>query len=457
MRKLYRGENCSSIFLKALQKAQSKIQDHISNHTKELNMTATDEEEFIAAKKCWLCMEDLKEDKVRDHDHLTGKFRGAAHAVCNLRYSLPSKIPILFHNLKNFDSHIIVNALTAENVKKVQIIPSSIEKFLAFFLDNFIFLDSYAFLASSLDNLSQMITEEERNIYLRQIFAESDLLLVNRKGVLPYDYIDDFAKYNDKKLPPIEKFYNALKDCNISEAEYASAEEIWNHFKCSDLGDYQDIYVKIDVCLLAAVFENFRKMAISEFKLDPCHFFSAPGLSWNAMLKKSRVVLDLITDVDMLLMLEKGIRGGITSCSKRYAKANNPRLPDYNPSQTSNYIAYLDVNNLYGYALSQDLPISDFEWVKKPIDDILQQKDANFGYIVEVDLIYPEEIHDDHNDYPLAPDTMTITDGQLGRYQTEVLEILKEGGYTRPKVKKLIACFLPKQLCTSYRKFEVLS
>ena len=131
-----------------------------------------------------------------------------------------------------------------------------------------------------------------------------------------------------------------------------------------NLGDYHDLYVPSDTLLLADVFENFRNMCIKVHELDPAHFLSAPGLAWQASLKKTNVKLELLADVDMLLMVEKGIRGGICHAIYRYAKANNKYMKNYNNDKEESFLQYLDDSNLYGWAMSQKLPVSGFKWKK---------------------------------------------------------------------------------------------
>ena len=138
----------------------------------------------------------------------------------------------------------------------------------------------------------------------------------------------------------------------ISEEQYDRALEMWRRYDCKTLKDYHDLYLTLDVTLLADVFENFRNMALREYKLDPAHSWTVPGFAWNCALKMSKTELELITDPEMFLFFENSIRGGISTISHRYAKANNKCTPDL-PSQ---FLIYLDANNLYGYALSQPFP-----------------------------------------------------------------------------------------------------
>ena len=232
-------------------------------------------------------------------------------------------------------------------------------------------------------------------------------------------------KLKETKLPPKEAFYSKLNDKEISDEDYQHASNVWNTFNCQTLQDYHVIYLKSDVLLLADVFENFRKKCLINYKLDPCHYYTAPGLAWDACLKETKQELHLLTDYDMLMMFEKGIRGGITHISKRYAEANNKYMKNFDETKPSTFIQYLDANNLYGYAMSQKLPTHGCKWIDVDVTKVkklLKKKDTKKGYIFEVDLEYPPSLWKEHNDYPLAPDRIKLD-----------------------KVEKLVSSFLPKK------------
>ena len=197
---------------------------------------------------------------------------------------------------------------------------------------------------------------------------------------------------------------------------------MWAEFNCKNLGDYHDLYLKIDVILLTDVFQTFRKTCLASYKLDPLHYYIAPGLSWDALLKYTKSDLELLTDIDMHLFIEKGMRGGISMVSKRYAKANNPHVADYNPDKEANYIIYYDPNNLYGGAMSRSLPYSGFKWLTKNKDGKFGKRKEGRGRIFEVDIEYPKHLHKLHNDYPLAPEKLTVKEEWLSPYQTDLLE-----------------------------------
>ena len=158
----------------------------------------------------------------------------------------------------------------------------------------------------------------------------------------------DLIKLSETQLPPKEAFYSKLDEEDISEDDYKHAIKVWNTFNCKTIRDYHDLYLKTDVLLLADVFENFRKTCLEHYQLDPAYYYTSPHLAWHACLKTTGQQLELLHDYDMLMMFERGIRGGMTHISKRYAEANNPYMTTYDPQKSTKYIQYLDANNLYG-------------------------------------------------------------------------------------------------------------
>ena len=260
--------------------------------------------------------------------------------------------------------------------------------------------------------------------YTTEIFEGGELDLMVRKGVYPYDFMDSFDKFNEQ-LPPKEEFYSIMNDKHILDEDYKHAQNVWKTFNLNNMGDYHNLYLSSDVLLLTDVFENFRKTCLEYYKLDPCHYFTSPGLSWDAMLKMTDIKLELMTYVDMFQFIEKGLRGGISYIANRYGKANNKYMKEYDEKAPSKYIMYLDANNLYGWAMSQNLPTGGFRWVKQEhidkIDLAKYKEDSKNGLILEVDLEYPEELHDLHNDYPLAAEKIKVND-MLSKYCKNISE-----------------------------------
>ena len=247
-------------------------------------------------------------------------------------------------------------------------------------------------------------------------FCDNDLnkfILLLRKGVYPYEYMDNWERFDETSLPDKESFYSCLNMENIDDIDYRHGNNVFKKFKLKNLGEYHDLYVQSDTLLLADVFENFRNMRIKVYELDPVHFLSLPGLAWQACLKKANVKLELFIDYDMLLIVEEGIRGGICHSIHRYAKANNKNMKNYDKNKESSYIQYLDANNLYGWKMSQKLPVNGFKWindVSKINEKFIKNydEDSDKGYILEVDVKYPRKLHDLHSDLPFLPKRMKI-------------------------------------------------
>ena len=235
--------------------------------------------------------------------------------------------------------------------------------------------------------------------------------LMTRKGVYPYEFMDGFEKF-EKRLPKQTSFFSRLNQEKVSDEDFAHAQRVWKEFDCKNMGEFHDLYLLSDVLLLADVMESFRKLCEKHYELDPAHFFTTPGLAWDAMLKMTDVKLELLGDIDQLLMIEKGIRGGNSNVFKRFAKANNKFMKNFDKTQKSRFLVYLDANNLYGWAMSQPLPVGNFAWMRR---EELQNwerfvEDEGVGCILEVDLEYPRELHDLHNDFPLAPEILKLGD-----------------------------------------------
>ena len=488
---LYRGKNAAKKLLEELSKEEEWIREEL-RRPKKIKFTSEDKADFERAKNCHICqqtllrygrqakkawdedgnylgethltcgsykrkgnkpgkpsthcihckkpfVDDFYMDKVRDHCHITGKYRGAAHWRCNINFRInpEMEIPVFFHNLRGYDSHLLLQGADGSNIK---CIPNNKERYMSVTVGKLKFLDSMQFMADSLDNL---VKYNKGNLPITHEFD-----LEECKGVYPYEYMDSWDKFKEP-LPPKEAFYSTLNESGISDEDYQRAQEVWKKYDCKNLGDYHDIYLYSDVTQLADVFQNFRSMCMEYYGLDPANFYTAPGLSWSALLKKTNAQLDLLTDYGMYRFVESGIRGGVCGPSRRYAKANNP-LVEHDTTKPTTYLWYLDANNLYGWAMSQYLPVRDFEWeTPRTIEEYLEvPKDAPQGYILEVDLEYPPEIHDLHNDYPMAPEIKEIPFEQLSPLQKQMCPAYK------PYRKLTMNLMDKKNYVTHYRNLQ---
>ena len=203
-----------------------------------------------------------------------------------------------------------------------------------------------------------------------------------------------------------------------------TCEKIWDKFNMKNMSDYYDHYFKKDVLLLADVFEKFIDTCLKYYGFNPCHYFSFPGLSWDALLKITGIKLEKMSDIDKYLFIEKGTRGGISYIAKRYAKANDKYMNDYNSEEPSTFLTYLDKNNFYGRIMSEYLSYGDFQSVKN-VDwfDVMSINEKNdTGYTLEVDSEYPDELRELHNNYPLAPEKRVVSNDILSTYCRKIAD-----------------------------------
>ena len=447
---VYRGEDPVLSFLRKLMQEKDEMNEAVENIV-PLVMTDVENEIYENTTICEVCKQAFsdKDYKVRHHDHITGKFVAGIHNSCNLKLRLKPgkfKIPVVFHNLRGYDSHLIISELGKENLDEVYCIPNNMEKYMMFSIGQFVFIDSAQFMAESLEKLSSNLKDEDMLI-TRKYTLEAHFPLLRKKGIYPYDYVSDFSVFDETCLPPREAFYSKLRDEGISEAEYEEGKEVWKNLGCKTFGDFHDIYLKTDVMLLADVFQKFRKMSMINYGLDPAHFYSAPGLAWEAMLKMTGVRLELISDPDMHIFVEKGIRGGIAMVAgKRFSQANNEFAGQVDESKPVKHLLQWDANSLYAHCMQFKLPYADLKWVSMDMDTALEtirknDFNADTEYLYEVDLEYPEELHDHFSDYPPAPENIQISTRMYSQYQHD---LAAELGCKLTEFPKLVPNLLKK-------------
>ena len=397
--KCFFGEDCVVQFLEYLEDMGKCIKAWYETHTnKPMVLSEVENEAFGQASSCYLCKTNIEGVKHRDHDHFTGRFLGATCASCNLARRIRKPfLPVIFHNFKGYDLHHIMK-YGLSNMKhwRSTCIPQSSEKFLS--LHSYIkgsvslrFLDSLQFMNASLGNLVSILSDD-RFVYTNSL--QLPQYIIRRKGVFPYSYITDMEKLNEG-LPSMEAFNDLIQ--SITYADYEHAQNTYRDCECNSLKDYMLLYLKLDVYLLADVFCEFRSASHQEDGLEPCNYYSIPGMSWDSALNSiGNKELHLLQDSSMYEFFEYGVRGGMTFVNKHYIDNSNGE------------ILYIDINNLYGYALSEKLPCRDFEWVleesilKELINNLPGDND-DIGYVLEVDLHIPAEYHNYLKDLPPAP------------------------------------------------------
>lgn len=410
----YSGPNCTKVFMERLYEDIKLICKKNSFHTRPNPLTKEDEARIAFSNKCHICETSFNSEYVLDYDWHTGNLRGIAHEACAEKYRAPRYIPVLLHNLSNYDAHFIVHSLNFVE-GEIEVIPQNKERYISFSKKISVnnqqvslrFVDSYKFLPCSLDQLAKNLNDDQFESLKNCFPNHDDFNRLRRKGIYPYEFMSSYDCLKLSSLPSQAQFYSSLTNTHVSDEEYNRAKDVWKHFDCNNMLDYSNLYLKTDVMLLTDIFENFRKLCLKTYGLDPAHYYTAPGLSWDAMLKYTQIELELLTDFDKIAFIKSGIRGGISQCSNRYAKANNQFMDDFDEEKPKSYLTYLDANNLYGWAMSQYLPTGGFEWVSTDTNfDVLET--SEFGYILEVDLEYPNDLHDSHSDLPLCPENIII-------------------------------------------------
>ena len=427
---IYFGGDCVQKFLKWLEDQKYEVHNISLHHYHRLEMSQSNWVHFHKEDKCEMCgiRFDRLKTKYKDHDHLTGAFRYVLCNRCNIAYaSRDTKIVCVSHNGMGYDNHFLITEI-AELCRKnktrgFKSLAKNREKNMVIYYGEYVFLDSYQFLPSSLSTLVNTMTVFP---LIKEHFGETNYKLFTKKGIYCYEYVKSPELLQTDRLPEMGAFYDSIREKGITPAEYKHAQCVWETMKCENLLDYTRFYLEADVLLLADCFEQFRKTTKQNFDLDPTKFLSTPHLGFNSMLKFTGIKLELFQDREMLDMIRNSIRGGISTITKRYADTNDD----------SSQIVYLDCCNLYGYALSRSLPVGDFRWMTteeiSSFDPFTLTPDSPYGFILECDLSYPTHLHSDHNDLPLAPEKISVDPTDWSPYTSSAAKTsgipIKKGG-----------------------------
>ena len=392
--------------IKNLQKIKSRIEREKEKDV--IIMTEEQKEQHKNQLVCGCCNSNFTDDnkKVRHHNHYTGEFIETLCNNCNIQIKEKIQIPVIFHNL-NYDKNVFFKSFVhREKMEEISILPENSNNFKSFKVGNLNFIDSFKFMSSGLSKLIDNIPDTNK-LFLKNLADSDDVFdFIKSKGFFPYDWFDDPDKMN-MKITELKKehFDNKLTNSKLSDDDWNHIQRMIKLLKIKTFEEFHDFYLHIDVDGLTDVFESFRKQSLKYYNLEPCYYVGTPSFAWDAMLLRTKIELELITDVEMYVFFEKGIRGGQSVVFNKYCKANNKYLSNYNKDLPSIFISYLDANNLYGKSMSEKLPYKNFQWCNDmTYEKIVNYQNNKIGYVLEVDLHYPKDLHDEHNDYPLAPE-----------------------------------------------------
>ena len=386
------------------------------------NLTLFEEQHFLTCSTCYLCERSCTA-LVRDHCHFTGKYRGAACPQCNsslkFRY-----IPCLSHNFGGYDGGPVQRAISRlknpnqqegdEYLKlRHKCINRTGEKLISIDLDKLKFQDSLNMLSGSLDSLigdnregkTSQTELEERFPILRERHPSRahDLNLLLRKLPFPYSSLTDKACLaHGYPIPPRKKFYSELKDEEVHDDEWDALERVRESYKIRDFRDLHDLYLATDVLALADCLRNFRTCFRKIYDLDILHFLTLPKAAWNGALYRCQLKIELVTDWQLHLDVESGLRGGLCMPFQPHAEANDPATPEYNPDKRPAVIAYWDANSLYPSQMQKYLPIGDYELLQSEETTLEKlymlietlDPESRWGYYVVVNMYVPPHLHD---------------------------------------------------------------
>jgi len=438
----FTGKECMQLFVQYLDALCHRLWERNKTSTRK-PADKTDEEmmHHHAAKQCIWCKEtfdscDNKKKKVFDHDHLTGKYVGAACYTCNFKRKQDrNTLAVVFHNFKGYDSHALclqgLSKLPHWELRPIALNP---EKYLALFANLRIdkskgraasfrirFIDSLQLMPSSLATLvgnlvgaNKDYSKLQHSSRMLETYTNLEPNDICAKGIFPYSYVSSWEKLKEERLPPLQDFYDVLEeDITVTEEEYRRAQKMFIAFGCCNIYDYQLRYLELDCRLLADVFEQFRHVIMNEDKFDPIHFLTISQLSYSSALKSANTSIGLITEEEMYRDVERCKRGGYAFVNKHYCKASNPYVnPGAEHTKQDIYLGNVDANNLYGNALRYPLPVGEFQYLTEDEFTSINWKtvDTNgqYGYFVVCDLLYPIDIHSSTCDLPLAPEVAEI-------------------------------------------------
>ncbi|CAL8144489.1 unnamed protein product [Orchesella dallaii] len=428
----------------------------------------------VLLKRMTLLRDEVVDYIVLHHSHVPGyEALGFAHNSCNLKASIRKDFTVFCHNFTGYDSHLLMTAAKKGVVKTAKLMGQNSERITSFTVNNLLrFIDSLSFfggmgldrVVESLDKSDFLILKEEiLKKYQREVdpLTDEDVKLLLKKAAYPYKYMNSWDRFKETKLPPIDCFFNDLSNEAMDPKVYDNAQKVFDRFHIKNLGEWHDLYVFLDVLLFTCCLISLRNEMFSSFDLCVTHYVSLPQYTMDACLKHTKERIEMIQDQNMYMYLERGIRGGLTTCGDtRAAQANNEYCPWYERSKPTSWLVYLDKNNLYGFGLSSELPIGGYKWlstgqiekINKNCTEHLKklQEMKDYGEFLEVCIEYPEEMHDKFNSFPPVPFKRTIDESEVSCIQQELGNQLGVGK-SAWKCQKMVADLMPKTIICHYR------
>lgn len=472
----FSGPDCIINFLSEMEKLSKRYRKLQQAFSKPENIIMNDQQkiDFSNSIECPYCHKEYAEDNkiVRHHNHSTGEYIGPACNKCNMQMRVSYDIPVLFHNGARYDNHFIMKYLSkVENkekaLKNIECIGKTTEKYISLNLLGIRLMDTFQHMGESLDRLTSYLHKDQHKILKKEYGNDIDKLL--RKAHMFYSYITDESKYATKmKDITIADTFDILSNSYMSQKDFDEMQQAAKDHNCETVGEYYDFYLKLDVIHMADVFEVYRENCFNHYGLDPFHFPTAPGLTWQAwqlhMKKEGHSVHNIHSKTkrgkEAYMMLENAIRGGISMIPHRYSKINIKSRDDYNPNEPQRVMWYGDANNLYGWSMDQYLPCGEIEFTDE-FDDLLLpdvieriksiSPTADYGYFIEADLEIPSELHDKFKFYPPCPIH------REGEYSEHMINIMNEKSISTIDSTKKLMCTLENKnkYTTHYRLLQL--
>lgn len=408
-----------------------------ANHNVPMQMDEQAKSRHDSASICGFCNRPFEPGDVRcrDHCHIDGRYRRAAHRKCNIEAGKRRNIlPIFLHNFSKFDCRLLVRSLPLLNYKgNITALAKTRENYFYLQLGHKLrFMDSCLFMPASLASLVENLEVEKQPLF-QSMYPNAQLRqLCAQKLSFCHDYIVDFETYTQRYLPPKECFYSRLSREVVSDEAYETAQEVWRLFKCENIGDFSKRYCELDTNLLACTLQAFRDFCRKLHKLDVLQYLTLGHFSWNCALYHCKTKLQLVTCPTINDIFEQLLKGGFCGITEKLAQSNVPGTPGYDPEQEERHLLSLDCRNLYGYALSKALPSGDFVFLSD--SEVAQMQEDNFsvlqkltldstvGYVLVCDLKFEDSLHDLFDSYPPAPVSTVIHENMVGPFMRKLME-----------------------------------